>query len=96
MFEFLNDIDDYEIRKVARDEIDTLSVDTAFTSDEGYETAIIDKNGTHPVERYEDCQSSIDGHKRWVEWCKDKSNFKVIELGVFHGMVENKEIIIER
>jgi hypothetical protein len=93
---FLDDIDDYEIRKVARDEILGLKIDTAFTSDYGYETAIIDKNGTYPVERYIDCQSSIDGHKKWVEWCKDKSNIKVISLGGFDGLIKDREIILER
>lgn len=96
MFEFLRDAGDYAMRNVARDTVDTLLIDTAFTSDEGYETAIIDKNQTCPVERYKDRESSEEGHKKWIKWCQDKNNIKVIKLGGFKGLVEDREITLER
>ncbi len=39
MFEFLNDISNYEDRKVNRTKVGKLTVSTVYTSDEGYETA---------------------------------------------------------
>ena len=67
LFSFLSS-DPYENRVVARDGIDGLTVSTAYTNDEGYETAIIDSEETYPVERYEDRGSAILGH---AKWCKD-------------------------
>jgi hypothetical protein len=40
MFDFLLDVDNYEDRKVANDTAKSgITVDTAYTSDEGFETA---------------------------------------------------------
>ena len=43
-------------------------VSTMDTPDYGLETAILAKNGTFPVERYEDCEGALKGHKRWKEY----------------------------
>lgn len=64
-FDFLKDIGTYSDRVIGRDNVNGFTISTAFTSDEGYETAIIDKNNTHPVERYPDKEASIKGHKKW-------------------------------
>jgi len=61
-----SDSDNYDIRKVDRTEVTGLIVSTAFTSDMGYETAILDVLGAHPVERYSSREDAEAGHKRWV------------------------------
>ena len=90
MFEFLKDVGNYDSRKVGRDEINGFTISTAFTSDEGYETAIIDSNGVHPVERYERLNDAEEGHKRWYNKMKDPPK-TVTELGGLGGLVDSKE-----
>lgn len=69
MFKFMADSNNYEDRKVALNTINRdkgyLELSTAYTSDEGYETAIIDFNGVHPVERYSNKEKAIKGHSKW-------------------------------
>lgn len=94
MFEFLNDAFNYEDRKVGKAEINGLIVSTAFSSDEGYETALNDINGWHPVERYESKEDSQKGHEKW---CKKAKTVKtIIRLGGFGGLVPDKEIELIR
>lgn len=93
MFEFLKDLNNYESRKVARDEVNGLEVSTAYTSDYGYETAILDQNGAHPVERYLDKSAAIVGHAIWLEYAKTATG--VIELGAW-GIIPDKEITLIR
>jgi hypothetical protein len=93
MFEFLKDMGNYEDRKVARDDVNGLTVSTAYTSDEGYETAVIDENGAHPVERYEDRAASILGHSKWIEIAKSATT--ITQLGAW-GIVDDSEIILLR
>ncbi len=73
MFSFLNDLDDYEERKVARYEKDDLMVDTARVSDgvKPFETAIEHPNYNGGemviVENYDTIKQAKSGHKKWVE-----------------------------
>lgn len=93
MFSFLNDIDNYESRKVAKDEINGIEVSTAYSSDCGYETAILDENGVHPVERYGTKQDAESGHKKWLK--KAKTIKKITKLG-WMGLCDDEEIEIVR
>lgn len=80
-FNFLNDIDNYEDRKVEKTEPEDnngIGVSTCNTSDEGYETAILDANGIHPVERYATKELAVEGHKKWVSLAKNKVVVKKI------------------
>ena len=94
MFSFLNDIGNYESRKVANDKVNGFTISTCYTSDEGYETAIIDKNGVHPVQRYKTTEEAKKGHKEWTIKVKDKK--EVLELGGFGGVVDDKIITLEK
>ncbi len=67
MFGFFDMIGNYEDRKTARDLVDGLIVSTCYTTDEGYETAIIDLNKTYPVQRYETEEQALEGHADWVK-----------------------------
>jgi len=82
---------DYDIRKVEREYINGLIISTAYTDDMGYETAILDMNGVHPVERYNSKEEAEKGHKKWVEFCKTKK-IKIKKLG--YGELINSQIII--
>ena len=71
-FDFLQDTDNYEERKVDRFEKDDMIIDTCYASDTGlYETAI-----SHPkynggswiiVEEYENREEAQKGHNKWVK-----------------------------
>ncbi|MCH7964101.1 MAG: hypothetical protein IH852_09195 [Bacteroidetes bacterium] len=80
MFDFLQDIGNYEQRKIARYEKDTLMIDTCSVSDgnKPFETAI-----KHPdyrngewiiVEAYNTISEAKAGHKRW---CKTMQKSKL-------------------
>lgn len=94
IFDFLKDIGTYEERKIGKDDVDGLIVSTAFTSDEGYETAIGDTDGFHPVERYVSKKEAISGHQKW---CKEAIKLKeIIQLGGLGGMVGPSVTILKR
>ncbi len=89
-FDSLKDQGNYEQRKVAKDALPNgLTVSTANTSDEGYETAILDANGAHSVERYESREEAVQGHAKWLE--QAIPNTKVTKLG-WLGLVDSEEI----
>lgn len=73
LFATILDYDNYESRKVNRTDINDYTIDTAYTSDYGYETAIW-KNGQHDmaiVERYADKAKAVEGHSKWIKFCKN-------------------------
>lgn len=80
-FNFLADAGNYEDRKVARVEAEDnygVGVSTCWTSDEGYETALIDANGVIPVERYGSKKEAIAGHEKWVKKSRTAKRVKKI------------------
>jgi hypothetical protein len=78
------------IARVEPEENQGIGVSTVYTSDEGYETALLDATGAHPVERYTSKVKALKGHKKWV---KDAPNLKtVIKLGSSFIGVESEEI----
>lgn len=85
----------YEADKVARTEPkdnNGIGISTAYTPDFGYETALLDQNGTYPVERYETREKAFDGHWRWLE--KTLTMKTVIGLGTGDGWIEDEEITL--
>lgn len=85
---------DYDNRMIARDPVAGLVVSTAMTTDMGYETAIIDANGTYPVERYgDDLEAAKLGHQRWV--VASPALDEVTMLG-YMGVVPEETITLER
>ena len=55
---------------VGRDEINNYTIDTCYTVDQGWETAVWYKN--YPmiiVARYPDKETAAQGHQSWVETC---------------------------
>lgn len=90
MFEWLNDIGNYGDRKIDRTEVPGFIVSTCLTSDEGYETAICDASGAHPVERYASGNAAANGHKRWVKKMTHNPPKTITKLGAW-GIIEDEE-----
>lgn len=67
------DCNNYDERKVAeKEEVGKFKVSSCYTSDMGYETAICYADEVYPVERYETKKECTEGHKKWIEWAKNK------------------------
>lgn len=99
MFEFFQDMFNYDERnigKVDSEDNNGVGVSTVFTSDEGYETALLDNNGVHPVERYESKEEAETGHRKWIEFAGNSENKKVLKLGWLANFVEEREIVLVR
>jgi hypothetical protein len=90
----ISDANNYEDRKVGRDEVNGLIVSTCYTSDQGFETALIDKNHVYPVERYTLRRMAVEGHARWCEFAKGNEN-KITKLG-YDDVIEDTVIVLER
>jgi hypothetical protein len=57
-----------------------IGVSTIDSSDLGFETAILDGSGAHPVERYDTLEQAKAGHAKWVK--KAKAGLKhIVKLG---------------
>ena len=57
---------------VGRDEVNNYTIDTCYTVDQGWETAVW--YDTYPmiiVARYPDREMAQQGHNNWVETCRD-------------------------
>ncbi len=98
MFDFVKDFGNYEDRKVCEkvkpEDNDGIGVSTAYTSDEGFETALLDGAKIYPVERYKTQAEAILGHQKWTE--RSKTLKTVICLGGLNGMVSDEEVTLKR
>lgn len=95
MFDFLKDEGTYESRKVARTDIGKgIEVSTAFTSDEGFETAILDSESAYPVERYKTRADAERGHAVWVK--KAPHLKSIVMLGGLGGLVRARKVKLVR
>ena len=83
----------YESRCIGRDDMDGLGISTAWTSDEGYETAILDAPGVHPVERYQGRKEALVGHEKWCDFIR-RGGREITKLGGFKGEVEDKKMTL--
>ena len=77
----------YSQRKIDRTDVSGVKVSTCWTSDQGYETAILDAVGVYPVQRYENRQHAESGHKDWVKRMQDNSTTHIEVLG-YDNLVE--------
>lgn len=58
---------------VLRNNVNNYTIDSCYTFDEGYETAIWkDNNPMIIVERYLSIDEMQNGHEKWCEFCKKK------------------------
>ena len=87
--------------KVNRTEFDEKIIDTCFTYDNGFETAV-----SHPqfydgkwiiVEYYDDKESAAKGHNKWVEFIKEDKFDKIKCIDKYLvDLSDNKEIFYQR
>ena len=88
----------YDERKIDRLEPvpeKSIGVSTCNTYDEGYETALLDANGAHPVERYATKELAIKGHKKWVSKSKKLNGKKIKKIGPSDMPELGEDIILE-
>jgi len=72
-----------------------LGVSTVFAGDiDEYETAILDKNGAHPVERYRTKKEAVKGHNKWVK--ETETLTEIIKLGLPYLYPHSVVVILER
>jgi hypothetical protein len=82
-----------ERNRIGKTKVSGVIVSTVVTGDLGPETAILDKKGTYPVQRYSDKIEAKRGHDEWVE--KIKTLKTITQLG-FPGLTNDKEITLVR
>lgn len=81
-------------KDIARTERGGFVISTVDTTDMGPETAILDANGTHPVERYGSVSAAKKGHKKWLAFIgTGKRKVKVKKLG-YGDLVSAREITL--
>ena len=89
---------DYENRKLDRIECEDnggIGVSTAWTPDEGYETALL-TDTVIPVERYQTMEEAKLGHKKWVEYAKTTDDTSIIRLGLERLGIKDKIVALIR
>lgn len=89
-------LNSYENRTIACIErSDTqIGVSTVLTTDMGYETALGDVNGIHPVERYPNEEKAIEGHKKWCIFSKSAHGIPITKLG-YGELIDSEEIVLK-
>ncbi len=68
-------------------------VSTVMTPELGLETAIIDANGAHPVQRYDTEEDAVNGHYEWVEWVK-KGGGDIVQLGDKKKLIKSEVVTL--
>lgn len=83
------------VKRIEPEDNKGLGVSTVFATDiEEYETAILDNNGAHPVERYKTKKEAIKGHNKWVK--ETLTLTEVVKLGVPYLNPNLETVILER
>ena len=73
LFASICDYGNHEQRCVDNTDVDRYRVDTSYTSDYGYETAVCsDEHDWIVVERYSTKEEAQKGHDRWVKKCEEE------------------------
>lgn len=88
--------DDCKVERVGPLENGGVGVSTTWTTDCGYETALLDDSGAHLVERYPERESAVKGHKKWVKFAKNYQEGDTITKLSWGGLTANKEITLKR
>ena len=85
-----------EIGRLEPIEGEQIGVSTVLSPDEGYETALLDRNHAYPVERYSSKEEAEKGHQKWVEFSKNADGKEITGLGGLDGLVEEKKVILKK
>ena len=85
----------FEERMVARTEVGGLIVSTVYAYDiEMYEIALLDREGAHPVRRYETREQAVAGHTKWCGLAPDLVEVTQLGYGLFD--LPDKQITLVR
>jgi hypothetical protein len=76
-----------------RTDVGRLVVSTVDTPDAGYETALIDRQGAHPVQRYASAAEAHRGHDEWVARAPELD--QVLELGLPDFREDDRQIALD-
>lgn len=99
VFQFSNE--PYELRqimpKISPEENNGVGVSTIFAHDvQQYETALLDGNGAHPVERYDSEEKAKTGHIKWKKRAASPKLVKITKLGHKLYRIKDKQILLRR
>lgn len=78
----VNNYKDRVIGRVDPHDNNGIGVSTCFTPDESYETALLDAEAAHPVERYETEEDAKVGHDKWVAFASNGHGESITRLGL--------------
>lgn len=85
-----------KVDRISREENNGVGVSTLWVDDLNcYETALLDSNGAHPVERYDELEKAKEGHQKWLEFSKNCEGKVVVKLGLDKFGVDDEEIQIQ-
>ena len=88
----------YEERKIGKEFLDNgLTVSTAFTTDEGFETAVGSESMYRwvIVERYPSKEDATDGHKKWVDFAATGVGKTVRSLGSYDNDWVPSDVVLK-
>ncbi len=72
----------YESRAIIEKHEGPIRVSTIWADDVGqFETALLDANGTYPVERYNEQDQAVAGHERWIVFADTGDGQVITQLG---------------
>ena len=78
-----NNYDARKINRINPEDNNGIGVSTVYTSDiNEFETALLDSQGAHPVERYFNEKDAIDGHEKWAAFAKSGNGKIITKLGI--------------
>lgn len=82
----------YEERKLLRTTKGKLAVDTCWSDDFGWESAVLTKDLVVPCERYKTKKAAIAGHKKWVDFIGE--GVEIPYLGTGDGIVKDSVFVL--
>jgi len=96
MFDIFNMLDGMSkgtAPKIDRTVLDGFIISTVDTHDCGPETAIIDENNTHIVERYSSVEEAQTGHAKWVKFLQE-GNRNITDIGYGESIESENRILV--
>ena len=90
MVDMGGDYDSRVVGRVERDDNNGLGVSSCWTSDSGFETALLPKGHKIViVERYDNREDCAVGHEKWVAFAADEDNKTALDVGYGESIAES-------
>lgn len=82
--------EDRLVGRVEKSDNNGVGVSSCWTSDSGYETALIPtEHKIVIVERYDDKEACAIGHAKWVKFAADENNATAVDVGYGSSIAES-------